>query len=112
MVVNLPLPLGPGGNLAVVPVGDDAEPLEDAQVFYQLAEERLVLVGVGEEDVDGSGRSKRSSHRSGSHEEVSTARTPRGQASRDGSSSLDDESPLKVRAGGTSLLLMRDCNQI
>ena len=48
MVVNLPLPLGPRGYLAVVPVVDDPVPLEDAQVFEQLLEERLVLVGVGE----------------------------------------------------------------
>lgn len=51
--VNLPLPLGTRSDLAVVPVVDDPEPLEDAQGLQQLTAERLVLVGVGEEDLGG-----------------------------------------------------------
>jgi len=50
MAVNLPLPFEPGGNLPVVPFADDPLPLEDASVLDQVAEERLILVGVGVED--------------------------------------------------------------
>src|SRR5262249_1581912 len=50
VLVNLPLPLARHGDIAVAPTPDDPLPFEDAKVLQQLPEERLVLVGVGEED--------------------------------------------------------------
>src|SRR6185295_2752684 len=51
-LVDLALPPSSGPDLAVVPGGDDARPLEHAELLLELVDEPLVFVRVAVEDAD------------------------------------------------------------
>src|SRR5271157_1434692 len=57
--VELPLPVGSRRDLAIVPFTDHTLPFQEAQVLPQLLDELFILVGVGVEDLDAGGRSRR-----------------------------------------------------
>jgi hypothetical protein len=49
-VVDRMCPVGSGGDVAIMPVGDESLALEEAEVVGELVAEGFVFVGVGEEE--------------------------------------------------------------
>jgi hypothetical protein len=63
VLVDLPGPFAAGRDLAVVPLGDDVLALEHGEVIRDLVAELLILVRVGEEDLDRHDRPSAAEHR-------------------------------------------------